>query len=431
MTLCATLVGLSPPSPDAGTDHPCCCVLRVACPSTGDSFTVTRTLQELRDLGRAARRSPLGHLLPPFPPHKKLKKMVTAALAPGGDEEGDGEWEANPLLRRHALAASLLNAWLSACASSEACEEAWWQHFLRRPPLDTSLCGVRGQDGSGRAAEGGTTASGVLGGLTTPAAATPEEGRSRARALNQYFTRVEEATALVAAALAAANSTLSWATLPDAPHTGQELVLVEPAAGGGAIFDRLPLHLPASGGRRLPVRRIGIEIDSHYAHKHGFLHADFLRTTRQSLGLDGVPRSRVLVIMNPPFVAHGSGGSNKRSGATARDAGLAARFVVHALQDLCDLVVALLPARFAREAQRRGIADACAVPLRSWLLGDVRGGSRFDLAGCEGKEITQPSVIVAFLRCHPPSGEGGGESENESDLWRADLLPSTARTTLF
>ena len=296
-----------------------------------------RAVDDFRDLERGARRSKTVSL-PPFPSRRRLKAMASR----GGKSRGGNGGDANALrpFVQFTKIVGQVNTWLAACAASERIDqETWWQDFLR---------------GSRRQAH-------------------QQVPPSTARRLNQFFTRPAEAQALVHAALEAATSR---GVLKQPPVT-----YLEPAAGAGALFGLFP---PAKPGVSCNV---GVDIDAGLCERHGWHRADFLTASLGDLGIDS-PTSHVVVITNPPFVEFVEGGAS-------RDPTLAARFVAHALSSFGDLVVALLPARFARPEQRALVAEICTRPCRSWLVGEIIEGSKFDLAG-GGKAITQPSQIVAF-----------------------------------
>lgn len=117
--------------------------------------------------------------------------------------------------------------------------------------------------------------------------------------------------------------------------------------------------------------------------------ADYLTTTKASLGLEDVANRDIAVVTNPPFVSHGEDG--------ARDPSLASSFVQHALS-MADTVVMLLPARYARAEWQEGAMAGCGREVACWTVGDVRR-AKFQMGG-NVKEVTQPSVFVVFRVCH-------------------------------
>lgn len=382
-------------------------------------YVVRRTLAHWRDVQRGARRSglwavgdaasggePAGRLggalrvaeargggaealaaVEPLPPFPRKKLRVMAATRAGGRADG-----AAGDARQFKTTVRQVNEWLRAAGASEAAQRsAWWRAFVED---DGAVAG-----GAGRSVS--LTAAGVGGG------ATDASRRRKARALNQYFTRRSDAERLVAVARAA----LREAGAPEAQ------VFIEAAAGDGAVFEHFPVD----------ARRIGVEVDAAFAAKHGWVCADFLATTRESLGIADVRSDRVVVVTNPPFVEHrsasgdghssdagdgadaGAHGDDKddTSGDVHGDAGggagdaplrrdLACRFAQHALE-LGDTAVLLLPARFGRAEQRAELLRGCARPAECWVAVD-EFDSCFDLGGTGPtdriKEIRQPSVIL-------------------------------------
>jgi hypothetical protein len=140
--------------------------------------------------------------------------------------------------------------------------------------------------------------------------------------LSAFYTRPEIAQSLVG-------------RLFELLDPATEYVFVDPSAGDGAFFDCLPRDA-----------RIGVEVDTRLADQHEeylFLPYEtggFLAATRSDLGLAHVPRSRVVVIGNPPW-----GGLFKTAGRCRTDAAL--RFIERASQ-LADTVAFLCSSGWKR-----------------------------------------------------------------------------------
>ena len=186
-----------------------------------------------------------------------------------------------------------------------------------------------------------------------------EAGRARqqrARDLSQFWTSEEDAALVVAAAverLPACGS--DGARVGMDSLTDGDFAWIEPSAGAGAIFSKLP---------RRRAGAVGVDIDGDLAERHGWVSADFLGLDRDQLCRAAFQtqgsrwcapntsycysRRHTVVVGNPPFTSVRSGG----------DTGLAAKFIQHAVS-MADTVVMLLPGRFAKpEVQQEVLASA-------------------------------------------------------------------------
>lgn len=286
----------------------------------GGAGEVRRSLGDVKGLARALRKAGAGAGLGE-PPSKKLRKL----------QEG----------REGRKTRRLLEEWLE-CAAVAAGElggavAAVWQDFID-PRVDSGFGRVRARRERAEAAGVG------------------EADVQRARDLNQYFTNEESAKALVELALA---------HLPaDVAGRLQELAFVEPSAGDGALFR----HFPEGAGRC-----IGVDLDAVLAERHGWICGDFLKLSREDLGLESVPRWRTVVVVNPPF-----------ADAAGRD--LPLRFLERALA-LAGTVAIGLPARLgARVPPDLAAAEIFSGPP-----------ARVPYAFC-GRRVLQPSVFKVFRR---------------------------------
>ena len=204
--------------------------------------------------------------------------------------------------------------------------------------------------------------------------------RQQVRAWNQYFTPASEANAVMDVARKILAQRLQTPT-----------VWVEPAAGAGDICGLFPPDDDDS-------RSVCIEIDPTLCSERGWLNRDFLTLAREDVfggsGQTLPATADVIVVTNPPFVGY----AESVEGKTIRDGKLAHAFVRHSLQ-LGDVVVMLLPKRFVRQDERDAAIRGCHQEERvvSRVHGAVRQ-TRFELGAERYKKITQPCVIVSFVR---------------------------------
>lgn len=246
--------------------------------------------------------------------------------------------------RNHIKTIALVNKFLQDC-SEQAKHEAWWQVFC---------CG-----------EGFPNIM--------------SERRQKVRAWNQYFTPSIDAHALMDVTKGI------LAEMGKSPS-----VWVEPAAGAGAICSLFPNNISLS---------VCIEVDPMLCDKYGWYNHNFLTLSRaEILQISGnfsmsLPaKDDVVVVTNPPFVEY----SESDDGEPTRDGALAAKFVRHSLQ-LGNIVVMLLPERFTKQEVRDAAIFGCEGCVTSKVHGEVRR-THFHLGQEKFKKITQPCVIVSFVR---------------------------------
>lgn len=293
----------------------------------GETLTRLLSLPDFVALARGAKREK--HMrLPPVSvfPLRRFRKM-----SPRDDP------------RQHTKIIALVNVFLEHC-SKHARDKTWWQVF----------CEGDGGDGD---CHGGDI-----------------ERRQQARAWNQYFTSAAEARTLMNVALEIM-----------AEKKWKPAVWLEPAAGAGDICSLFPTNDDES-------RSVCVDIDPALCSEHGWLNRDFLGLSREDIfgkGPASPAMADVIVVTNPPFVAHAE---------SLRDGGLAHAFVRHSLM-MGDVVLMLLPERFARREEREAAIRGCHEEERvvSRVHGEVRR-ARFDLGAERFKRITQPCVVVSFLR---------------------------------